>query len=86
MPLDKDIQLLELYQLKHMYDSLKYQNFNWQQNLLKKTTSNHLWKNANMNAYMTRIEAMLVLMVEKISVARNFFLFTKRKYEQNHWG
>lgn len=86
MSLSKDIQINELYYLKHLHDDLKHQNYDWSSNLLRKTTSAHMWKNPTMNQFLTRLEKMTVLMVEKMLIARNFFVYTKGKYDNNHWG
>ena len=86
MSLQSESEILEIYQIKHMHDELLHQNFDWRNNLLKKTTSAHLWKNKNMSAYLTRVESVLVLMVDKISILRNFFHYNKDKYDNNHWG
>lgn len=86
MSLEKDRQIPELYHLKHRNDKILHRHFPWEENLLKKTTSTYIWKNETMNAFLTKIEKILVLMVEKSNVARNFFNYTVNKYYNDHWG
>jgi hypothetical protein len=86
MGLEKDTQINELYYLKHKHDTFKHRHYNWEDNLLRKTTSSYIWKNPVMNKYLTHIQSILVLMVEKVSVQRNFFNFTVNKYNNDHWG
>ena len=86
MSLEKDKQIQELYHLKHRNDKLLHENFPWQDNILKNTTTPYIWKNPVMNAFLTRIEKMLSLMVQKMAVARNWFNYTVPKYYNEHWG
>jgi hypothetical protein len=86
MGLEKDRHIPELYYLKHKHDNKLHTGFNWQDNILKNTTSPYVWKNPTMNKYLSKIEKMVSLMVEKMSVARNFFNYTVPKYYDEHWG
>lgn len=86
MGLQKDKELQELYYLKHRKDNLLHRHYPWEDNLLKNTTSTYIWKNPTMNTFLTKIEKTLVLMVEKMNVARNFFNYTVDKYYNDHWG
>jgi hypothetical protein len=86
MALEKDKQIQELYFLKHKHDNMLHKGYNWQDNILKKTTTPFIWKNPVMHTFLSKIEKMLSLMVEKISVARNFFNYTVPKYYDEHWG
>ncbi len=84
--LDKDKEIQELYFLKHSKDNLKHRHFPWEDNLLQKTTSNYIWKNPNMNTFLTLLNKPVTLMVEQMNVARNFFNYTVDKYYNDHWG
>jgi hypothetical protein len=86
MGLDKDIQLSELYDLKHRHDSKSNRHYPWEDDLLKKSTTPYIWKNPNMNSFVSRIEKMSVLMLEQVNFARNFFNYTVPKYYNDHWG
>lgn len=86
MNLDKEIQLNELYELKHRYDSKSNRHYAWENDLLKKSTSAYIWKNPNMNQYLSRIEKITVLMLQQMNYARNFFNYTVPKYYNEHWA
>ncbi len=86
MGLQKDLEISELYDLKNRYNSNTNRHFPWEDSLLKKTTTTYIWKNTNMNEYLSKIEKMLVLMVEQMNYARNFLNFTVHKYYNDHWG
>lgn len=86
MGLEKDRQLSELYDLKHKHDSKSNRHFPWEDNLLKKTTTNYIWKNDTMYNFLLKIEKMNVLLIEQMNFARNFFNFTVDKFYNDHWG
>ena len=50
MGLEKDIQLTELYDMKHRKDSKTNRHYPWEDNLLKRSTTPYIWKNTNMNS------------------------------------
>ena len=86
MGLEKDIQIAELYDINHRWDSKTNRHYSWENNLLQITTSSYIWLNPNMNEYLTKIQKILVLMLEQMNFARNFFNFTVHKYYNDHWG
>lgn len=86
MGLQKDLEITELYDLKTRFDSKSNRHFPWEDSLLKKTTSSYIWLNPNMNEYLTKIEKIMVLIVEQTNFTRNFFNFTVHKYYNDHWG
>jgi ABC-type phosphate/phosphonate transport system ATPase subunit len=86
MGLQKDIEISELYELKNRFNSYTNRHYPWENDLLKKTTTSYIWKNYNMNEYLTKIQSILVFMLEQMNFARNFFNFTVHKYYNDHWG
>lgn len=84
--LDKDIEINELYELKHRNDSNTYRHFPYEEQLLKNTTTPYMWKNDTMNKYLKKIEKITVLIIEQMNYARNFFNFTVNKYYNDYWG
>jgi hypothetical protein len=83
--LDKEVQIPELYQLRHRHDNFKHRHFPWEKWILKKSTVPMLWKNPNMNGYMTRIEKIMVLFISQVAVVRNFWNISVNKYYNDHW-
>lgn len=86
MGLQKDIEISELYDIKTRFNSNSNRHHAWENDLLKNSTSTYIWRNENMNQYLTKIQTMLVFMLEKMNFARNFFNFTVHKYYNEHWG
>jgi len=86
MNLMKETQLNELYELKHRHDTKTNRHFPYEDNLLKKTTSPYIWQNNTMNSFLLKLEKMVVLMLQQMNFARNFFNFTVDKHYNDHWG
>lgn len=86
MGLEKDIQLSELYDIKHRKDSKSNRHYAWEDNLLKRSTTPYIWKNSNMNSFLTRLEKIYVLMLEQMNYSRNYFNHTVHKHYNDHWG
>ena len=86
MGLEKDIQLSELYDISHRFDTKTNRHYPWEDNLLIRTTSSYIWKNSIMNMFLTQIQSIVVLMVEQINIARNYHNPTVHKYYNDHWG
>jgi len=86
MKLEKEVEISEIYFLKHKNDNILHRHFPWEDNLLKKTTSPYIFRNNNMNNSLIKIEKILSIMLQSFSIARNFFNFTVNKYYNDHWG
>lgn len=84
--LEKDLNIPEIYDLSHRFDSKTNKAYPYEDNLLKKTTSAYIWKNDNMNSFLSLIEKLAVHMVEQMNLARNYFNFTVHKYYSDYWG
>ncbi len=86
MGLERDLEIGEIYDLKHRFDSKTNRHYPWEESLLKITTASYVWKNPTMNEFLTKLEKMMVLMLEKTNLTRNYFNFTVHKYYSDHWG
>ena len=84
--LQQDRQISELYYLKNRFNDNKYRHFDWENNILKKTTSPIIWENPNTNQFMTLIEKNAALMIESVNIVRNFFNIAIDKYYNDHWN
>ena len=69
----RDKQIKELYNLKHMNDDKLHQSADYENNLLRNFLSPVLYNNQNMRDYLDKIQELLVLMVEEVNYARNFY-------------
>jgi len=79
---EKDIK--EIYDLKHRNDKLTDKPYDYENNLLKRTLSPHMFNNPNLREYIIRIEKMMVLLFDNISVVRNFKNYIVDKYYNKH--
>ena len=86
MKLEKEVEINEIYFLKHKNDNILHRHFPWEDNILKKTTSPYVFRNPNMNEYLLKLEKMNSLMLQSVTLVRNFFNFTVNKYYNDHWG
>jgi hypothetical protein len=86
MALEKDRQIPELYNLKHMQDNLPYRHFPYEDVILQNSTTPYLQKNPVMYGFILSLEKIITLMIEKNVVMRNYFNFTVNKYYDDHWG
>ena len=86
MGLERDIQIGEIYDIKHRFDSKNNRHYDYENTLLKKTTPSYLWKNDNNNMFLSKIQKITVLMVEQVNLARNYFNPTVHKYYDDYWG
>jgi len=84
--LEKDSQINEIYNIKNRHNSVKYRHYDYEKDILKKTTSSFLWQNKNMNGYLSLIEKMVALMFEQVNISRNYFNYTVNKYYNDHNG
>ncbi len=74
----------ELYYFEKRHDSKEEKRFEYEWVLLKKSTHPEMWKNDTMNMFLTGIEKLTVLLVESVSIARNFFAPTVDKYYNDY--
>jgi hypothetical protein len=86
MKLVEEIEIREIYHLKHRNDNLIHRHFNWEDNLINKTTSPYIFRNDTMKKYLSHIQKMVSVMVQSTAKVRNFFNFTVDKYYNDHWG
>lgn len=86
MPLEKERQLPELYDLKHRFDNLPNRHFPYEDTILRNTTSPHISKNPVMANFILKLERIVSLMVEQNVLVRNYFNYTVSKYYDDHWG
>jgi hypothetical protein len=86
MPLRKESNISEIYDIEHRFDSKTNRHYPYENELLKKTTTPYLWQNPNMNTYLKLIEKMCVQLVEQMVIAKNFYVVTVHKYHDDWWG
>ena len=86
MDLDQASQIPELYYLKNRWNNNPNRHYPWEENMLKRTITPHLYNNPNMKDYLFRLERMVSLFVETNNVIRNYFNISTSKYYNDHWN
>ena len=82
--LEKESQVKELYELKHINDNELHVGFDYETNLVNNAMSNVMFKNDRTNTFLTKTKKLLLNMVESNLVVRNFFNYTVHKYYSRH--
>ena len=77
--IEKDTQIKELYDLKHMNDKIE-SGFDYEEGLLRTSFSNVMFQNEMTNGFLNRIKSLLIYSIESNLVARNWFNYTVNKY------
>jgi len=81
--IEKDTQIKELYDLKHMNDKIE-SGFDYEEGLLRTTFSNVMFQNPMTFNFLSKIKSLLIYSIESNLVARNWFNYTVSKYYNKH--
>lgn len=81
--IEKDMQIKELYELKHMNDKID-SGFDYEEGLLRTSFSNVMFQNQMTNDFLNKIKSLLIYTIESNLVARNWFNYTVSKYYNKH--
>jgi len=81
--IEKDMQVKELYELKHMNDDIQT-GFDYEDGLLRTSFSNVMFQNENTNTFLNKLKSLLIYTIESNLVARNWFNYTVNKYYNKH--
>ena len=81
--IEKDSQIKELYELKHMNDQIE-SGFDYEENLIKNTFSNVMLQNQHTYDFLNKLKSLLIYTIEANLVARNWFNYTVSKYYNKH--
>jgi hypothetical protein len=83
--LQDDKQLPELRFLKHLHDDTR-ENFDYENNLLNKSLSPYLYENEVMANFLYRLQKLIAISFDQISIVRNFKNYMVDKYDYKHRG
>jgi hypothetical protein len=78
--LDRDSQIKELYDLKHINDDEKHTGFDYEENIMTKSLSNLMFQNETTKTFIEMIKPLHISMLESNLIVRNFFNYTVSKY------
>lgn len=81
--IEKDMQIKELYELKHMNDEIE-SGFDYEDGLLRTTFSNVIFQNQMTNAFLNKMKSLFIYTIEANLAARNWFNYTVSKYYNKH--
>jgi hypothetical protein len=81
--IEKDMQIKELYDLKHINDDIK-SGFDYEDGLIKNSFSNVMFKNEMTYNFLNKIKDLLIYSIESNLIVRNWFNYTVNKFENRH--
>ena len=81
--IERDTQIKELYDLKHMNDNIQ-SGFDYEEGLLRTSFSNVMFQNPWMNDFLNQVKSLLLYTIESNLIARNWFNYTVSKYYNKH--
>lgn len=81
--IEKDLQVKELYDLKHMNDNIN-KGFDYEEGLMRTTFSNVMFQNQMTSDFLGKIKSLLLYTIESNLIARNWFNYTVSRYYNKH--
>jgi len=81
--IEKDMQIKELYDIKHMNDDIN-KGYDYEDGLIKNSFSPVMFQNETTYAFLNKIKSLLIYTIEANLVARNWFNYTVSKYYNKH--
>lgn len=81
--IEKDLQIKELYELKHINDDIK-SGYDYEDGLIKNSFSNVMLKNEMTYNFLNKIKDLLIYSIESNLIVRNWFNYTVPKYYNKH--
>jgi hypothetical protein len=80
----ENVQIKELFNLKHRNDNELHTHYNYEDNLIKKMIPNHVYKNDTMYEFIKYLKNQWIWMIESILPIKNFYNYTVDKYWNKH--
>lgn len=82
--LERESQIKELYDLKHINDNEIHTGFDYEENLMNRSLSNVMFQNPITYQFIGKIKYLFLNMIESNLLVRNFFNYTVSKYYNKH--
>lgn len=79
-------QIKELCDIKHRNDKLKYQNYDYESNILNRSLSPFIYENENNRDYLELLKKQVVLLFDNVHILRNFKNYIVDKYYYKHYN
>lgn len=84
MDFERNVNIGELYDLKHRHDNEPYNANDYKDNILSGSLSRALYKNEKTAGFLDLLEKMVSHMYTSNVVLRNWFNFSVDKYYDRH--
>lgn len=78
--IERESQIKELYDLRHRKDEELHTHFDWENNMIEKMVSSHMYNNPILSDFLNRYQKLLVWMYESNVVIRNLYNYTVSRY------
>ena len=75
-------ELPELHFIKHLHDDDDGKYIKYDETVLEKTLSPHIFLNDNMNEWLTKMQPLVAILFDQMNVMKNFKNYMVDKY---HW-
>lgn len=82
--IEQSSEIPEMYQVRHKHDAMLNDGFDYTANMLKRSLSPVIYANDNNEAFLDKLNNMLVCMVDSILPTRNIFFHSHSKYFNGH--
>jgi hypothetical protein len=79
-------QIKELNDIKHFKDNLKYQNYDYESNILNNSLSPFIYENDNNKSFLDLIKKQATLLFDNVHIVRNFKNYIVDKYYYKHYN
>lgn len=81
--IDREHHIKELYDLRHRKDKI-VTGYDYETNILRRTLSNVMFKNETLATFLDQLRKSVVLMIDSVTLVRNFWNYTVDKYYDKH--
>ena len=79
----EEVRVPELLQIRDRHDDI-HQNFNWGENILKKSTTAYIYNNELMNSFLLMLQKPVSILIDHNNIIRNFKNYMVDKYFYKH--
>jgi len=82
--INENVQINEIYNLKHRNDDELHTHYDYENNLIKKMIPHYVYGNDTMYQFINYLKGQWVWMIESVLPIKNFYNYTVGKYWNKH--
>jgi len=82
--IDKELHILETYNLKHFHDNNLHMHYDYESTFLNKTMSNIMLQNDITSTFLKKQQKLMILLMEMPLFLKNFYNYTVDRYYNKH--